>query len=148
MKKFSLYILLFVTMTSYSQETSYNIQDGFIAGGYDVVTYFEGNPTIGDDSYIFTFDGVVFKFSSERTLKLFKKSPKKFIPEYGGWCAYAIALKSKRVTINPKTYEIREGKLYLFYKTKLINTHKKWLEKNPTELISKANMNWTTISIE
>jgi len=148
MKGIGFYLLLFVAMTSYSQKTSYNIQDGFIAGGYDVVAYFEGNPTIGGDSYVYTFNDVAFKFSSERTLNLFKNSPKKFIPEYGGWCAYAIALKNKQVTIDPKTYEIREGKLYLFYKTKLINTHKKWLAKNPTELIHKANMNWTNISIK
>ena len=148
MREFSLYILLFVAMITYSQEISYNIQNGFIAGGYDVVTYFEGNPTMGDDSYVYTYDAVAFKFSSERTLNLFKDSPKRFIPEYGGWCAYAIALKSKRVTIDPKTYEIRKGKLYLFYKTKLINTYKKWLTKNPPELIRQANMNWTTISIE
>ena len=148
MKEMGVYILFFVTMITYSQETTYNIQDGYIAGGYDVVTYFEGNPVIGDDSYVYRYDNVVFKFSSERTLNLFKNSPKKFIPEFGGWCAYAIALKSKRVSIDPKTYEIRKGKLYLFYKTKLINTHKKWLAKNPNELIHKANMNWTNISIE
>ena len=70
------------------------------------------------------------------------------MPQYGGWCAYAIALKNKRVTINPKTYEIREGKLYLFYKTKLINTHKKWLAKNSNELIKKANANWVNFSIK
>lgn len=148
MKNISLYILLSVVMTTYSQEISYNIQDGYIANGYDVVTYFDGNPKIGNDNYVYRYDNVAFKFSSERTLKLFKNSPKKYIPEYGGWCAYAIALKNKRVTIDPKTYEIRAGKLYLFYKTKLINTHKKWLAKNPTELIHKANMNWLNFSIK
>jgi len=142
MKEISLYILLFVVMTSYSQKTSYNIQDGYIAGGYDVVTYFEDKPTIGDDKYVFEYDNVTFKFISERTLKLFKDSPKKYLPEYGGWCAYAIALKNKKVTIDPNTYEVRDGKLYLFYKTKFINTHKKWLAKKPKELIDKANDNW------
>ena len=44
MKEVGFYILLFVVIVSYSQETTYNIQDGYIAGGYDVVTYFEGNP--------------------------------------------------------------------------------------------------------
>ncbi len=148
MKEISLYILLFVAMTSYSQGISYNIQDGYIASGYDVVTYFEDKPIIGDDKYVFKYDDVKFKFSSERTLNLFKNTPKKYIPEYGGWCAYAIALKSKKVTIDPTTYEIRDGKLYLFYKTKLINTHKKWLAKNPKKLIQKANMNWISLSIK
>ena len=79
-------------------------------------------------------------------MNLFKNSPKKYIPEYGGWCAYAIALKNKKVTIDPVTYEIRDGNLYLFYKTKFINTHKKWLTKNPKKLIQKANVNWIGIT--
>lgn len=146
MKETSLYILLFLAMTSYSQRISYNTQDGYIASGYDVVTYFEDKPTIGDDKYIVKYDGVKFKFSSVRTMNLFKNSPKKYIPEYGGWCAYAIALKNKKVTIDPVTYEIRDGNLYLFYKTKFINTHKKWLTKNPKKLIQKANVNWIGIT--
>jgi len=148
MKEISLYILLFIVMTSYSQEANYNIQDGYVAGGYDVVTYFDGKPRIGDDKYVFKYDNATFKFSSERSLNLFKDSPRKYIPEYGGWCAYAIALKNKKVTIDPNTYEIREGKLYLFYNSRLINTHKKWLAKKPKVLINKANVNWSTILIE
>jgi len=145
MKEISLYILLFVVITSYSQEAAYNIQDGYIAGGYDVVTYFENNPIVGDNKFVFKYDNVSFKFSSERTLNLFKHAPQKYMPQYGGWCAYAIALKNKRVTVNPNTYEIRDGKLYLFYNTRLINTHKKWLSKKPEVLILKANDNWSTI---
>jgi len=145
MKEISLYILLFVAITSYSQEATYNIQDGYIAGGYDVVTYFENNPIVGDNKFVFKYDNVSFKFSSERTLNLFKHAPQKYMPQYGGWCAYAIALKNKRVTVNPNTYEIRDGKLYLFYNTRLINTHKKWLSKKPEVLILKANDNWSTI---
>jgi len=147
-KYFSLYILFFVATVSYSQETNYNIQDGYVAGGYDLVTYFEDRTTIGDDSYVFIYDNVAFKFSSARTLKLFKNSPNKYIPQYGGWCAYAIALKNKQVRIDPNTYEVRAGKLYLFYKTKFINTHKKWLAKTPDELIRKANVNWVNISTD
>jgi len=145
MKEISLYILLFVAITSYSQEATYNIQDGYIAGGYDVVTYFENNPIVGDNKFVFKYDNVSFKFSTERTLNLFKHAPQKYMPQYGGWCAYAIALKNKRVTVNPNTYEIRDGKLYLFYNTRLINTHKKWLSKKPEVLILKANDNWSTI---
>jgi hypothetical protein len=142
MEKISTYILFFITIFSYCQETNYNPQDGYIAGGYDVVSYFSNEAIKGSDKYTFTYDNVKFKFSNEANFNLFKSTPEKYIPQYGGWCAYAIALKNKRVTIDPNTYEIREGKLYMFYKTKFINTYKKWLEKNPKILIHKANVNW------
>jgi len=99
MKEIGFYILLFVAMITYSQETSYNIQEGYIAGGYDVVTYFDVNPAIGDESYVYTFNDLAFKLSSERTLNLFKNSSNKFIPEYGGWCTYAIALKNEKLLL-------------------------------------------------
>ncbi len=46
------------------------------------------------------------------------------------------------MTINPETYEIRNGKLYLFYNAYFINTLKKWIAKNPAELVKKAEENW------
>lgn len=140
----SLYFLIAfaITVVSYSQNTIYNIQNGYVANGYDVVSYFGNEANAGNDKYTFTYDNVDFKFSNELNLNLFKSAPKKYTPQYGGWCAYAIALKNKKVGIDPKTFEVRNGKLYLFYNSKLINTHKKWLAKNPNVLIMKANDNW------
>ena len=139
------YLITFViTVTSYSQNTIYNTQKGYVANGYDVVSYFSNEAIKGNDEYTFTYDNVNFKFSNDVNLNLFKSNPEKYTPQYGGWCAYAIALKNKKVGIDPKTFEIRDGKLYLFYNSKLINTHKKWLAKKPQVLIRKANVNWAT----
>jgi len=85
---------------------------------------------------------VNFKFVNEENLNSFKKNPEKFIPQYGGWCAYAVSLKNKSVSINPKTYEIRNTKLYLFYNKNFVNTHKKWLLNEPTHLIILGDKNW------
>lgn len=134
-----------LTTIAYSQNTVYNIQDGYVANGYDVVSYFDNKTIKGVEAYIFTYDNVNFKFSNAENLTLFKSTPEKYIPQYGGWCAYAIALNNKKIEVDPKTFEIREGKLYLFYNSKLINTHKKWLAKNPKLLITKGNANWDTI---
>jgi YHS domain-containing protein len=143
----SLYFLIafVITVTSYSQSTIYNTKNGYAANGYDVVAYFRNEAHVGNDKYIFTYDNVDFKFSNKENLNLFKSAPKKYIPQYGGWCAYALALKNKKVGINPKTFEIRGGKLYLFYNSKLINTHKKWLGENPKVLIRKADDNWRSL---
>jgi len=144
----SLYLLLtfVISLSSYSQNSTYNIQNGYVADGYDVVAYFNDEVHKGNEEYTFLYDNVHFKFLNEENLNLFKANPKKFIPQYGGWCAYAVALKSKKVKIDPKTFEVREGKLYLFYNSKLINTPKKWLAKKPKLLINKANINWLSIN--
>jgi hypothetical protein len=61
------------------------------------------------------------------------------LPQYGGWCAYAMA-KDKKVQINPEAYLVDEGKLFLFYKTSWNNTQLKWLN-NPSELKQIADEN-------
>jgi len=56
--------------------------------------------------------------------------------------------KQQKVTINPKTYEIRNGKLYLFYNSWGTNTLSLWLEENPIELAKKADRNWKQIKLK
>ena len=66
------------------------------------------------------------------------------MPQYGGYCAYAIAKDGKKVGVNPKTFEIRDGKLYLFYNSWGVNTLKKWQE-DAIEFQKKADKNWVDI---
>jgi len=142
MKQLHFLVMLVVTTVLYSQKPIYNTQNDYVADGYDVVAYFSNEALKGKEEYIFIYEDVRFKFINKENLTTFKMNPGKFIPQYGGWCAYAIALKNKKVGIDPKTFEVRGGKLYLFYNSKLINTHKKWLAKKPKLLIHKANVNW------
>ena len=59
--------------------------------------------------------GLKFKFSSQKKVLKFKGNRDKYLPQYGGFCAYAIAEKGKKVSVDPETFEMRDGKLYLFY---------------------------------
>ena len=120
MKKFTLLIVL-ISFSVLGQKNNYNLKKGFVAEGYDVVSYFNNKAEKGDKMFVSTFDGVKFKFSSKEHLEMFTKSPKKYIPAYGGYCAYAIGAKAEKVSIDPKTFEIRDGKLYLFYNSWGIN---------------------------
>ena len=81
MKKIYLLIAFVLSTVTYSQNTTYNIQDGYIANGYDVVSYFNNEANKGNDEYTFTYDNVNFKFSNEANLNLFKSTPEKYIPE-------------------------------------------------------------------
>ena len=123
----------------------YNVKDGYGAEGYDVVAYFDSKPTVGVAEFEHKYQGVKYKFSSDKNLKLFKENPQKYTPQYGGWCAYAMGLKEDKVTVDPETFEIREGKLFLFYNAWGKNTLKKWLKEDPKKLMKQANTNWVKI---
>ena len=85
------------------------------------------------------FQGVSYKFTSAEHLASFKKDPERYLPQYGGYCAYAMALKGDKVGVNPKTFLITDDKLYLFYNKFGVNTLKKWENENPKELKEAAD---------
>lgn len=143
MKK--LWILFFFLSVSISAQ-QYNTKKGAIANGYDVVAYFSKQVIKGNKKIIADYDGVSFQFSSQKNLALFNKNPTKYIPQYGGFCAYAIGKTAERVSINPKTYEIRNGKLYLFYNSWGTNTFELWTKEGAEELKKQANKNWAKLN--
>ncbi len=150
-KKQSMKNLLFLILLQFpflltAQAIDYNQEKGYVANGYDVVAYFDDKPKKGKNSLIFTYENAKFRFSSENNLEQFKAHPEKYIPQFGSWCAYAMAKTGEKVTVNPETYEIRDGKLYLFYNAYFTNTLKKWTAENPAELAKKAHVNWTKIA--
>ncbi len=141
MKK--IFVLLFlVSATAYSQQVDYNIQKGFVANGYDVVSYFSNKATKGNSKYTYTYKGAAYKFVSKENLESFKSNTEMYIPQYGGYCAYAIGKNGEKVSINPKTFEIRDGKLYLFYNSWGTNTLEMWTKQGPEALQKKADSTW------
>lgn len=145
MKNLLVLLIAFTTISSLSQQTDYNIKKGYAAEGYDVTEYFNNNAIEGLTKYTTTYDGVKFKFVSQANLDVFKKSPEDFIPQYGGYCAYAIADKGKKVSVDPETFEIRDGKLYLFYNSWGTNTLEKWNEEGAETLRKKADIEWESV---
>lgn len=139
---------LLIAQNIASQSIDYNIQKGYVAEGYDVLAYFENIAVEGKKEFQTTYDDATYKFSSEDNLNTFLNNPKKYIPQYGGYCAYAIAEKSKKVKIDPENFEIRDGKLYLFYNSWGTNTLKLWLENNVKGLQEKADKNWEVMILE
>ncbi len=139
-------LVLFLAFSVTAQKNHYNTKKGYAAEGYDVVAYFDGSPAKGDATFSAEHDGVKFKFSTKENLDKFNASPESYIPQYGGYCAYAIGKSGKKVSVNPETYEIRDGKLYLFYNSGKNNTLEFWLRDSPEALITKANLNWIRIT--
>lgn len=137
-----LVIILSVFLSTASIAQDYNSNNGVAAKGYDVVAYFSNKAVKGKSEFQAKHDGLTYKFSTARNKELFEKNPEKYVPQYGGWCAYAMGTSGDKVDINPETYEIRDGKLYLFYNKFFTNTLESWLEENPDKLVKQADKNW------
>ncbi len=103
--------------------------------GYDPVAYFTaGKPVKGQDAFVSDWNGAKWKFASQANLDLFKASPEKYAPQYGGYCAYGVAVDNL-VTIEPDKFTIINGKLYLNYDADI---QQKWL-KDPAGYIKQAD---------
>ncbi len=146
MKKIVLAItVVFMSLSAFGQG-HVNLKGNFAAQGYDVVSYFQDNPQKGDKKITHTHEGVQYKFASQENKEAFTSNPEMYIPQYGGYCAYAVAVKGEKVSVNPKTYLITDGKLYLFYNSWGVNTLGKWNDEDPAELQKEADKRWMDIT--
>ncbi|MES2863086.1 MAG: YHS domain-containing (seleno)protein [Bacteroidota bacterium] len=150
MKKILTIILLIVTTIGFSQNqskrtTEFNLEKKVAIQGYDPVGYFKQNKAVkGKKEITTTYEGVTYYFSNVENKNLFVKTPAKYEPQYGGWCAYAMGESGDKVEINPETFKIIDGKLFLFYNAYFNNTLKSW-NKNEASLKAKADVNWKKV---
>lgn len=122
---------------------------GLALQGYDPVSYFEGGPKEGSKAITATVKGITYRFASEDNKQKFLADPAKYEPAYGGWCAWAM-LDGDKVEVDPKTYKIVDGRLFLYYNGFFGNTLKKWNEKAGQEggdapLAATADANWAKL---
>lgn len=150
-KTISLISILFLSLFTNAQEVEsdrlalFNLQKNVAIQGYDPVAYFTDKPTKGQSSIQYKYKGITYYFKTQINKRAFIKTPNKYEPMYGGWCAYAMGLeKSDRVSINPTTYKIIDDKLYLFYNKLGINTLNKW-NKDEEKYKNNADKNWKLI---
>ncbi|PJJ10806.1 hypothetical protein CLU83_4273 [Flavobacterium sp. 1] len=128
--------------SSVQKLSEYNLEKRVAIQGYDPVAYFkQGKAIKGKKELIAAYEGVIYQFSSVSNKELFTKNASAYEPQYGGWCAYAMGSSSEKVEINPETFKIIDGKLYLFYNAYFNNTLKSW-NKDEAGLKAKADANW------
>jgi YHS domain-containing protein len=110
-------------------------------GGYDPVAYFkEGKAMKGNGWHVAYHKGVTYVFANKMNRKTFEADPEKYLPAYGGYCAYGVAV-GKKFVADPEVWKIVEGTLYLNL-DKAIQS--KWNEDIPG-YIKKADANWPKI---
>lgn len=114
---------------------------GLALRGVDPVSYFtSGRPEPGSIQITAKHEGADYRFASEANRDLFLKDPAKYLPQYGGFCAFGTA-KGYKVDGDPAVWKIVEGKLYLNYAPEV---NAMW-SKAPAQFIGEADANWTKI---
>ncbi|TAJ73339.1 MAG: YHS domain-containing protein [Phenylobacterium sp.] len=109
-------------------------------GGYDAVSYFAGAPVKGDAKFATVWKGAEFRFASAANLAKFKADPAAYAPQYGGYCAWAVA-GGYTAKGDPQAWKVVNGKLYLNYDQ---NVQKRWAQDVPGN-IAKGDRNWPKV---
>lgn len=123
-----------------------NLKNGVAAQDYDVVSFFDGNPQKGSDTFSAKYQDATYLFKSQKNVDTFKKNPEAYAPQYGGYCAIAMS-EEKTVNPNPKSYVVQDGKLYFFTRLLfgLIDAKKQWV-KAPAEKQALADKAYAKLS--
>ena len=114
--------------------------EGFGLQGYDVVSYLENRAGKGRGEFAVEFGGAVWLFATSEHRDLFEKDPARFLPQYGGFCAYSVG-RGYPATADPRAFAIENGKLYLFF-DKAVQAV--W-EQDRRRLIAAADRYWPQI---
>ena len=116
-----------IAASAKSPVAAVNAAGGAGLKGYDPVAYFTvGQPTPGVDQYAYRWKDLTYRFASAESLERFRTDPEKYLPQYGGYCAYAMSI-NRIADIDPSRWAIVDGKLYLnngFFAEKLWSLNK------------------------
>jgi len=129
-----------VSMNIYGNVSTDN---GIALQGMDTVAYHtEGKMIPGDPEFQYEVKNAVWQFSSEENRNLFASAPEKYMPQYGGYCAYAVS-QGATAASEPGNWAIYNGKLYVFHTPEVKKT---WLDEISNGSITNADINWSTRS--
>jgi YHS domain-containing protein len=145
-----MFFVLSLIMSSLLSAEKLNIDNKQLAlEGYDPVSYFSEMPKKGYAALQIRHQEVVYYFENEENRLTFSKTPEKYVPAYGGWCAWAM-LDGDKVEVDPLSYKIINGKNHLYYNGFWGDTLEKWNKKivkeKEQDLITQADKNWASLN--
>lgn len=131
-------------VTKRAATDEYNLPKGssLAVQGYDVVSYIDDNRAQkGKPELESTYLGVRYRFASEEHRARFAADPQRYLPTYGGWCASAMGAKGTKVEIDPRNFKVKDGRLFLFYKSLFADALDDW-NRHEQEWEPAADTNW------
>lgn len=115
---------------------------GLAAHGYDTVAFFTvGTPTRGQGKFEAVHNDATYRFASAENLAEFQKNPEKYVPGFGGYCAFGVSV-GKKFDGDPRYWKIHDGKLYFNLSA---DVYQLFLKDVPGT-VEKANHNWKDIA--
>lgn len=108
-------------------------------GGYDLVSYQNNAPIPGSENHEVELKGVSYYFSSLENAQIFESNPEKYLPKYGGYCAFGVS-KGFSAPGNPTFYVLKDSDLFILSNEEVLVEFK----NNPEEIEKQATSNWKT----
>jgi YHS domain-containing protein len=116
--------------------------NGVVLKGYDPVAYFTRHQAVKGNPAIQTrFGGAIYYFVSVANKGAFRKNPYRYVPQYGGFCAYHLS-KGELKDSDPAAFLIYKGKLYVCSTVDGVKEFRSNIDAN----IRKADDNWVPLS--
>jgi len=140
----ALFALALSTIGFAQDKKGNNIDNSNIAlAGYSPVSYLDlGLAQLGNKAYRSEHEKVVYYFTSEEQKVTFDKNPSKYLPQYGGYCAFGVYAGAK-FRVDPNKFMVKDGKYYLFLNNVELDAKQLWLaENNHNKLVGTADTNW------
>tara|TARA_R110000796_G_scaffold252637_1_gene389605 strand:- start:50483 stop:50953 length:471 start_codon:yes stop_codon:yes gene_type:complete len=145
---FTLSALLVSFSLAAQDKMANNIDNSNIAlQGYSAVSYLDlGLAQKGLKEYKSEYQKVIYYFTSAEQKKAFDGNPQKYLPQYGGYCAFGIYAGAK-FRPDPNKFITKDGKYFLYLYNLELDAQQLWLkENNHAALVKKASENWGRLS--
>lgn len=118
---------------------------GVALEGYCPVAYFAvGKPVRGKPEHAVAHDGITYHFVSAEARSEFMKQPTKYVPAYGGWCAFGMAVEDK-FPVDPTRFKIVNDRLLLFLRNDGVDALDLWNAQDEQEVVRKADAHWRRV---
>lgn len=116
-------------------------RNGVAIQGYDPVAYFtEGRAVRGNAGIAVTYDGATYHFATEDHRTLFLEDPSRYAPQYGGWCAYAMA-DGNFATVQPDQFVVHDGRLFLNFNARI----NRRFQGDIDDYVESADRSWAQV---
>lgn len=140
--------LIIMSQSAWAQDKqAHNIDNSNIAlEGYSPVSYLDlGLAQKGLKEFKSEHEKVVYYFTSAEQKKTFDRNPAKYLPQYGGYCAFGVYAGAK-FRPDPNKFIVKDGKYFLYLYNLELDAQQLWLkENNHAGLVKKANENWSNL---